>query len=261
MPHFFHPQRSMNWSICLFAVLVMAGTGCNSLLPMRLRSAEAKKSVSPSQSSISQLGAALPAMQKGDERALAITTADQMAKSGYFEEAVELYRQAETLGPKELMLDAQLAPALAGLGKYPESLARYRRLIEANPKDASLRTNFAWTLMESGDLVSAESELRAAVAIDIAYQPAQVNLGIVLAKQKRYEESLAILGPAIGESAAQHNIGVIAIDQGDESLAIASLEKALQHRDASPASQQLLTAVKSPPPTDGIATGPASKRR
>ena len=168
---------------------------------------------------MSQLGVALPAMKPGDDRELKIIAADQMAKHGYWSEAVDLYLQAESMAPKKPKLDAQLAPALAGAGQFPESIQRYRRLINKDPKNVALVSNLAYTQMESGDPVSAEAEFRRALTIDPHYENAAVNLGLMLARQRRYDEALAVLVPSIGESAAHHNLGIIAIDCGDESAA------------------------------------------
>jgi Flp pilus assembly protein TadD len=168
---------------------------------------------------MSQLGVALPGMKPGDDRELKIIAADQMTTHGYWSEAVDLYLQAESMALRKPKLDAQLAPALAGAGQFSESIRRYRLLIKNDPKNAALVSNLAYTMMESGDPVSAEAEFRRALTIDPQYENAAVNLGLLLARQRRCEEALALLAPAIGESAAHHNLGVIAIDCGDEATA------------------------------------------
>ncbi len=61
---------------------------------------------------MSQLGVALPAMKPGDDRDLKKTTADQMAKHGYWSEAVELYLQAESMSPRSLRWIRNLHPPL-----------------------------------------------------------------------------------------------------------------------------------------------------
>lgn len=168
---------------------------------------------------MSQLGVALPAMKPGDDRELKIIAAEQMTKHGYWNEAVELYLDAESMAPKKPKLDVQLAPALAGAGRYPESIERYRHLVKEDAESADLANNFAFTLMESGDLVTAEKEFLRALTLDPTSENASVNLGLLLARQQRNDEALAVLIPAIGEAAAHHNLGVIAIDAGDEHAA------------------------------------------
>jgi len=195
---------------------------------------------------MSQLGVALPAMKPGDDRELKIIAAEQMTKHGYWSEAVDLYLQAESMSPNVAKLDAQLAPALAGAGQFPESIQRYRRLIKADPKNAALVSNLACTIMESGDQVAAEAEFRHALTIDSNYENAVVNLGILLARQRRYEEALALLSPAIGEAAAHHNVGVIAIDCGDEATARREFSLAAALPNAPRATQEFLAALCDP---------------
>ncbi len=192
---------------------------------------------------MSQLGVALPAMKPGDARELKIIAADQMSKHGYWSEAVDLYLQAESMAPKKPKLDAQLAPALAGVGQFPESIQRYRRLVKDDPKNIALVGNLAYTIMESGDAVSAEAEFRRALTIDPHYENARVNLGLMLARQRRYEEALTLLVPAIGESAAHHNLGVIAIDCGDEATARQEFSLAASLPRAPKATQEFLAAL------------------
>ncbi|WP_372717871.1 tetratricopeptide repeat protein [Novipirellula sp.] len=192
---------------------------------------------------MSQLGVALPAMKPGDDRELKIIAAEQMAKHGYWDEAVELYLDAESIAPKKPKLDAQLAPALAGAGQYPQSIERYRRLIKINPMDAELANNFAFTLMESGDLVAAESEFRRALTLDTQSENAAVNLGLLIARQRRYDDALSVLIPAIGEAAAHHNLGVIAIEVGDEHSARQHFAKAASLPGAPKATQEFIAAI------------------
>ncbi len=115
--------------------------------------------------------------------------------NGYWEEAVKQFRIAEELSPDQPKLDAELAPALAATRQYAESLGQYRRLLKATSKDEELRSNYAWTLMESGDLSAAEAEYRDVLRKSPDHQRSQINLGIVLAKQQRYPEAPAHLKP------------------------------------------------------------------
>ena len=97
--------------------------------------------------------------------------------------------------------------------------------------------------MESGDQVSAEAEYRHALTIDPRYENAAVNLGLLLARQRRYEEALTLLAPAIGASAAHHNLGVIAIDCGDEATARQEFSHAASLPSAPKAAQEFLAAL------------------
>lgn len=203
----------------LLLLVVVSSCGCSSLPQLKRASVESKPPKASGDSPMSQLGTALPTMKPGDERELKIITADQMTKHGYWDEAVDLYLQAESMAPKKPKLDAQLAPALAGAGRFSESIQRYRRLIKADPKNAALVSNLAFTILESGDQVAAEAEYRQALNIDPQCENAAINLGLLLARQKRSQEALALFIPVVGESAAHHNLGVVAVELGDEATA------------------------------------------
>ncbi len=227
-------------------LLIVLTSGCSAIPQMKRPFAEPKPPKTSSNSPMSQLGVPLPAMKPGDDRELKIIAADQMAKYGYWSEAVDLYLQAEAMATKKPKLDAQLAPALAGAGQFPESIQRYRRLIKDDPKNVVLVANLAFTIMESGDQVTAEAEFRHALSIDPHYENAAVNLGLLLARQRRYQEALAVLVPAIGESAAHHNLGVIAIDSGDEATSRQEFTYAASLPSAPKATQEFLAVLSDP---------------
>ncbi|MBM3964937.1 MAG: tetratricopeptide repeat protein [Planctomycetes bacterium] len=203
----------------LHFLIIVITSGCSALPQIKRPFVNTKTPKVSSGSPISQLGVALPAMKPGDNRELKIIAADQMSKHGFWSDAVDLYLQAEAMAPKKPKLDAQLAPAFAGAGQFPESIQRYRHLLKEDSRNVALISNLAYTMMESKDVMSAETEFRHALAIDPNYENARVNLGLMLARQGRKEEALSLLIPAIGESAAHYNLGVIAIDSGDDSTA------------------------------------------
>ncbi|TWT73345.1 tetratricopeptide repeat protein [Allorhodopirellula solitaria] len=222
---------------------IMLVAGCHALPQIPRPDSRAERPEPTSEAPMSQLGAPLPAMRAGDERELKVVAADQMTKQGYWDEAVELYLEAEAMAPKKPRLDAQLAPALAGARQYPESIRRYRRLIEDDPTNASLLSNLAYTLEESGDTAAAEEEFQRALAIDPDLENTRVNLGLLLARQRRYDEALTVLTPAIGAPAAHHNLGVIAIELDDETAAKQHFARAASYPTAPAATQEFIAAL------------------
>jgi Flp pilus assembly protein TadD len=230
-------------SLLSLSLLAAMPCGCSSLPQLTRPSTDSYSNAKPAESPMSQLGVALPAMKPGEDRELKIIAAEQMVEHGYWNEAVELYLDAEAVAPKKPKLDKQLAPALAAAGRYSESLQRYRAQIQEDPKNAELLNNFAFTLQESGDLLGAETEFRKALSIDSSFENAAVNLGLLLARQRRYEEAFRVLEPAIGEAAAHHNLGVIAIDSGDETTARLQFSQASSLPGASQKSREFLIAL------------------
>ncbi len=225
------------------SLAVALTSGCSSFRQLKRSSTESRAQSKLAESPMSQLGVALPAMKSGDDRELKLIAAEQMAEHGYWNEAVDLYVEAESMAPKKPKLNEQLAPALAGVGRYTESLQRYRAMIQDDPKNVKFINNFAFTLQESGDLSGAEAEFRKAMSIDPSFENAAVNLGLLLARQQRYGEALQVLEPAIGEAAAHHNIGVIAIDSGDETTARLQFAKASSLSGVPHKSREFLIAL------------------
>jgi Flp pilus assembly protein TadD len=235
--------------LSLFALLFLSLTsviGCSSVPQLKRSTTESRSSAKPAESPMSQLGVALPAMKPGDDRELKLIAAEQMAEHGYWNEAVELYLEAESMAPKKPKLNKQLAPAFAATGRFPESLQRYRALIQDEPKNAKIINNYAFTLQESGDVSGAEAEFRKALSIDAKFENAAVNLGLLLARQRRYDEALQVLTPAIGEAAAHHNVGVVAIDCGDEPTARLHFGAASSLPGAPKESREFLVALARP---------------
>ena len=127
---------------------------------------------------------------------------------------------------------------------YPESIQRYHRLLKRDPKNADLVNNYAYTLLESGDAKNAEIAFRRAVELKPGFENAATNLGMMLGRQQRYAEALEILLPVIGESAAHHNIGVVAVESGDRLAAIQHFEKAASLPNSSKLTHEFLAKLK-----------------
>ena len=233
--------------LLLAAAIAVSFSGCSLLQRPTSSSTDVPIQASSTEQPMSQLGTALPAMKPGDERELKLIAAEQMTENGYSEEAIELYLQAESMAPRKQPLDMQLAPLLAGVGEYPESIQRYQRLLKSDPKNADLINNYAYTIMESGDVKAAEIEFRRAIKINPSLENAATNLGMMLGRQQRYGEALEILIPVIGESAAHHNIGVVAIESGDDVAAIEHFTKAVSLPNSSKLTHEFLAKLKGPP--------------
>jgi len=80
---------------------------------------------------------------------------------------------------------------------------------------------------ERENFVEAERCLRKALDIDPNHQKAICNLGMVLARQGRLEESFAAFSKVIGPAAAHSNIGVVMAKQGRNDQAKQEFHQAL----------------------------------
>ena len=70
--------------------------------------------------------------------------------------------------------------------------------------------------------------LRKAVEIDPKHQKALTNLGMVLAAEKRFDESFEVFSKAVGPAAAHSNVGVLMAKQGRNDDARKEFHEALR---------------------------------
>jgi Tfp pilus assembly protein PilF len=94
-------------------------------------------------------------------------------------------KPSESIAPLETAVAAQpdyfpahynLGNALASLGRFPESVVEYKAAVRLNPKDSMAETNLGAALSETGDLKAARQHLERAVQIDPKNSLAQENL-------------------------------------------------------------------------------------
>ena len=75
-------------------------------------------------------------------------------------------------------------------------------------------SDLGYYYFKRGNLGDAERELRKAMEIDPKHAKALTNLGMVLAAEKRFDESFEIFSKAVGPAAAHSNVGVLMAKQG-----------------------------------------------
>ena len=83
-------------------------------------------------------------------------------------------------------------------GDSSRSLAEYKLAIEAEPKNPDVFSDLGYYYFKRENLSDAERELRKALEIDPKHAKALTNLGMVLAGEKRFDESFAGLFPSRG---------------------------------------------------------------
>ena len=132
--------------------------------------------------------------------------ANLFAALGQLPDAEKSYRQA-------LGLDGSFRPARLGLartlnqaGFHKEAAAEARTLLNANPQDAEAEVVLGVALTELQTLDDAEAAYRRALAIAPGYGAAHHNLGALLARMERLEESLVALDTARQCGVSGHEI-------------------------------------------------------
>jgi tetratricopeptide (TPR) repeat protein len=160
---------------------------------------------------------------------LCFTTAETLEKGGNDREAIRLYEKARRL-------DKHLAPEvtrrLAVLydrnEEFDKALDEYRRGLLENPKDADLLNDLGYGYYCRGEWAEAEKTLRKAVAANPKFANAWINLGMTLAKQNKYDESLQAFGKVVPKAQALCNLAFIQATQAKYDEARQCYEAALQ---------------------------------
>lgn len=95
--------------------------------------------------------------------------------------------------PSAAKKEFEQASRLSAEGNATESIAALRRAIAIYPNYLMAHNDLGAQLLEQGLLDNAAEELRTAIKIDPKAANPQINLGIVLARQDNFAESLAML--------------------------------------------------------------------
>lgn len=164
-----------------------------------------------------------------DSAKVCYSTAEALEQGGKDSEAVALYDKARQLDPQ---LNVQATRRLAVLydrnGEFDKALAEYRRGLQDNPKDAGLLSDLGYGYYCRGEWAEAEKNLTKAVAVNPKLANAWVNLGLTLAQQSRYDESLAAFSKVVSAPQARCNLAFIQVTQGKTEEARSNYELALR---------------------------------
>ncbi|MFO0416510.1 MAG: tetratricopeptide repeat protein [Pseudomonadota bacterium] len=107
--------------------------------------------------------------------------------------ALAAYKRAAEVDPKSFDAHYMLGTMQSRLGHYHEAKVSLQRAAELRANDVRAHLGLAEVFDKLGDREMAESSLRRVVAIAPTNIVAQVNLGIVLIEERRYQEALRVL--------------------------------------------------------------------
>jgi Tfp pilus assembly protein PilF len=158
---------------------------------------------------------------------LAQAAAEELEKQGHEVEAIAQYENARQHDPHRPVA-RRLAVLYDRVGDDQRALKEYDRAVQAAPRDAELLNDRGYFHYERGEWAEAEQWLRRALEVDPQQARATINLGLVLARQERYEESLATFQRVLPDAQARCNVGMVLAQQGKASAAWNALEAALQ---------------------------------
>ncbi len=112
-------------------------------------------------------------------------------------------------------------------GRHDDALAYFGAALEREPKAAPALNNRGYARLAAGDVVGAEADFRAALAI-AEFSSARVNLGAAEASQGRYGAGLNDLLKALPVPEALNRVGEAALANGDLAIARSYFERAAE---------------------------------
>lgn len=225
-----------------FATWVLVATsmlaGCSSLRPP---SSAATASLAPEATPPAASAAVSPVQTEQLELSIALETARLAEQRGMDHEAIVQYERARTLAPRTRGVSHSLAVLYDRAGRTDAAEREYAEAWREKGDDADLLSDYGYFLYTTGRWADAEQRLRAALTVRPDHRQAQVNLGLVLGVQGQFVEAEALFTTAVGPAAAQHNIGMLKLRQGQVAEACRHLEEAAR-RDPSLAAPRTVLA-------------------
>lgn len=217
-----------NWIIFLVALLVST-TGCATWsLPKSWKLAQAT-SRAPRQPTEDEVPRRLiqTAFTPAETAQMSLAAASELDAGGHTREAMNQYERARQLDPSLAGLSWRIAILASRLGDLAKADREFQAASDTYPDNADLLNDYGYFLLQSGRFDQAEQCLRQSLALDPQHAQAISNLGILLARQGRLQESFEIFSATVGPAAAHSDIGVILAQQGKTAAARESFRLAL----------------------------------
>ena len=111
-------------------------------------------------------------------------------------------------------------------GEHDKAIAAFNAALAVNPSAASVLNNRGYSLYLDGQYPEAARDFIAAAEMGV--DRAWLNLGLVLARQKRYSEAVHTMTRIVAAEIAYNDVGYIALRQGDIGIAETYFRKAIQ---------------------------------
>jgi Flp pilus assembly protein TadD/mono/diheme cytochrome c family protein len=134
--------------------------------------------------------------------------------------------------PEDTVAQYNLASAMAGLGRYAEAAAEYRKLLAAHPDDARTLNSLGAALESTGDWQRASDAYAQAIALEPGACDAWFNLADLALKRSEFAQAQdrfrSMLGQCPSDAEAHSELGVALLGQGDSTSAQEEFEHGLE---------------------------------
>ncbi len=132
-----------------------------------------------------------------------------LAANGQFEPALDAVRRAQTPEYPDWRLASAEGAILDQLGQKDEARQKYRKALELKPNEPSVLSNLGMSYVLDGDVRTAETYLRTAVAQPGADSRVRQNLALVVGLQGRFAEAEQIASQELSPEQAQANVAYL----------------------------------------------------
>ncbi len=213
-----------NTALLLAAGVTAVCVGCHTAQPMAapLEGVKPALLVGPEATGATPPPVELPAR-------VCLRAAEEFDKNGQVEDAIRLYEKARADDPTTARhAGRRLAVLYDKAGDFTRSAAEYEVLLQANPKDSDLLSDFGYSHYCRGDWANAEAYASRATDADSNNKRAWCNLGLAQAQQEKWDDSFRSFSRAVRPAEAHCNVAFVMAARGRTDDARARYAEALQ---------------------------------
>jgi Flp pilus assembly protein TadD len=151
------------------------------------------------------------ARRNPDDLELAAYLGKIMVQSGRVQDGEKELRKAIAGGHADWRVHSALGSALDQQGRYQEARQCYDAALKLKPDEATVINNLAMSYALAGDLETAETHLRRALALPKGGDNAKLrqNLALVVGLQGRFDDAKAIAGRDLPPDRAEANVAYL----------------------------------------------------
>lgn len=169
-------------------------------------------------------------------------TGMQLAAHERDDQAIAQLERARELDPNIKAIAHPLAVLYDRQGRIDAAEREYLAALKETKNSPDVLNDYGYYLYSRNELARAEEALQDCLRQNENHQTARLNLGMVLAKQGRDDESFAEFEKAVGPAAAHHNLGLLQLRGGRQSEGLSHLRQAAE-RDPSLGTAKLLASL------------------
>ncbi len=152
---------------------------------------------------------------------------------GEYGEARKKYRELLIAYPNNVEAQLGLARIELSCGRVQQAEDILTEVAKTRPDNAPVRLELGRLYTQQEDWPKAIAAFEDASAVNPDDQVCRYELGVAFARSHRYDQALSHLTYAVGESAANYNIGYVLHEQGNDAEAAEWFKNAMQtHPDA-----------------------------